>query len=64
MHITLEDAIELVLALARQNIELTDAFDPTLEKCIEACNVLEDFMTNHLYEDAAAEHEYNQQFMT
>jgi hypothetical protein len=64
MHTTLEDAIELVLALARQNIDLTDSFDPTLEKCKDACDVLEDFMTKYLYEDAAAEHEYNQQFMT
>jgi hypothetical protein len=64
MFMTLEDAIEMVLTLARENIALTDDFDASKPKGIEACNVLEDFLTNHLYDEAAQEHEYRQQFMS
>ena len=47
----LEDAIEIVLELARQNIIDDPEMQEESEKQIEATNVVEDFFVNNVFED-------------
>lgn len=45
--ITIQEAIEIILSLARQNIA-PEEMEQEHARQIEACNVLEDFAVNHL----------------
>ena len=48
---TLAEALETVLSLARDNIVDPREYSDESEKQKQACNVVEDFIVNHLSEE-------------